>query len=173
MTDAAVKSHAVVYGVLEDDSLVFIPEARAKVLAEVVDAWWSSGTWGQLRRRLERAGTAAEFLDDFDPEDYPDDEEIGEGEKEMATEDGDWPAWPGAEQLRWMPKDVIGLGDAGDSMVSGPAVWFEPKQADDVVVALARHGFVCRRDEAMVAMAAAMDQSGWEDARRLYGRPVP
>ena len=61
----------VVYGVTEDDSLIFIPQSRAKVLAEVVDAWWASETWGELRERLEPMGVAAEFLAPFDyPEAY-------------------------------------------------------------------------------------------------------
>ena len=35
----------VVYGEMTDGSLVFIPEARARALAEVCDAWWHSATW--------------------------------------------------------------------------------------------------------------------------------
>lgn len=80
----------VVYSVTEAGALVFVPLSRAKVLAEVVDAWWSSGTWGEVRERLERAGVAEEFLGRFGyPGGYPDDrEELDEAEKEEATGTG-------------------------------------------------------------------------------------
>jgi len=68
--------------------------------------------------------------------------------------------------MNWMPQDVIDMGDTGVSMVSGPAVWFQPEQEEDVVAALACHGFRCRPDEALVAMASAVGRSGWECARR-------
>ena len=165
----------VVYAETEDGSLVFVPEARARVLAEVVDAWWASGTWGELRERLERAGVADEFLVPFDyPDGYQaDDEEIDEGQKEESTGDGDWPGWPGAEQLNWMPQDVIDMGDTGVSMVSGPAVWFEPDQEARLVAALVQRGFRCRRDDALVGMASAVGRSGWEHARRQYNPDSP
>jgi hypothetical protein len=150
--------HNVVYGEMTDGSLVFIPEARARVLAEVCDAWWHSDTWGELRERLEGQGLASEFLAWFDyPDNYPpDDEELTDDQKHQSIGDGDWPAWPGAEQLQWMPQDVIDMGDTGMSMVSGPALWFEPEQADEVVAALNRHGFTCRRDDALVIAAHSL-----------------
>ena len=91
------------------------------------------------------------------PDGYPpDDDELTEDQKQEYTGAGDWPPWPGAEQLQWMPQDVIDLGDNGLSMVSGPAVWFEPDQAGQVLAALTPHGFSCRRDGTLVVAAHSL-----------------
>ena len=149
----------IVYGVFDyAENLVFIPDTRARDLAEVVDAWWHSSTWGELRERLEQKDLATEFLARFGyPDNYPaDDEPLTDREKEDNTTDGDWPGWPDAEQLHWMPQDVIDMGYSGISMVSGPCVGFEPVQEEDVVAALGRHGLTCRRDDALVRAAYAL-----------------
>lgn len=71
-----------------------------------------------------------------------------------------------------MPQDVIDMGETGTSMVSGPAVWFEPGQEADVVAALARHGFRCRKNEDLVALASAVGRPA-DSLLARYERPDP
>lgn len=148
---------AVVYGEWFE-SLVFIPEKRAKDLAEVVDAWWNSSTWGEFRRRVEARGITEEFLYPFEyPEGFPgDNEPLTDHQKEAYTGDGDWPAWPAAEMLDWVPQEIADMGERGVSMVSGAALFFDPEQEQILVAAFDRHGFRCRRDDDLVAAAHAL-----------------
>jgi hypothetical protein len=140
------------------DNLVFIPEERAKDLAEVVDAWWSSSTWGEFRHRVEARGVAEEFLAVFDyPEGFPgDNEPLTDEQKDEYTGDGDWPAWPAAEMLDWVPQQIANMGESGVSMVSGAALFFDPAQERDLVAAFEQRGFRCRRDDDLVAATNAL-----------------
>jgi hypothetical protein len=91
------------------------------------------------------------------PDDYPpDDEPLTDKQKDEYTADGDWPSWPAAEMLDWVPKDIAQMGDAGVSMVSGPALCFDPAQEQELVAAFRRHGFRCRRDDNLVRSANAL-----------------
>jgi hypothetical protein len=147
----------VVYGEWSE-SLVFIPERRAEDLAEVVDAWRSSSTWGEFRHRVEARGIAEEFLYPFEyPEGFPgDNEPLSDDQKDEYTADGDWPAWPAAEMLDWVPQDIAGMGESGVSMVSGAALSFDPEQERALVAAFEQHGFRCRRDDDLVAATHAL-----------------
>lgn len=155
-SDAAQPDRSLVYGTAESNNLVFIPEQRARDLAEVVDAWWHSATWGEFRRRVEARGLTDTMLAPWEAEGCPpDDELLTKEQKEWYTGDWDWPSWPAAEMLEWMPSDVLDLGEPGVSMTSGPAVWFEPEQAPVLVAALEERGFACRRDDDLVRGAGA------------------
>lgn len=148
----------LVYGE-QAGGLVFIPEQRARQLAAVVDAWWTSSTWGEFRTRVDSFGVADEILAFLGyPEDYPpDDETLTDDQKHQYTQDGDWPPWPAAEMLAWVPKEVAELGQPGVSMSSGPALFFELDQMGELVAALERRGFTCRRDDSLVQAANALN----------------
>jgi len=139
--------------------LVFIREPRARQLAAVVDAWWTSSTWGEFRTRVEAHGPADEMLAYFGyPDDYPpDDEPLTDEQKDSYTQDGDWPAWPAAEMLDWVPREIARMGESGVSMASGVALFFELDQAEELVAAFAEHGFWCRRDDDLVEAAHALN----------------
>ncbi len=132
--------------------LVFIPERRARELATVVDAWQTSSTWGELRTRVEALGLADEVLAYLGyPDDYPPDAEpLTDDEKQGYTREGEWPSWPAAEMLSWVPKEVAELGESGVSMTSGPALFFDPDRSSEIVAAFEKAGFICRRDDDLV-----------------------
>ena len=57
--------------------------------------------------------------------------------------------------LRWMPKEIQErFGDVGTSMVSGDSLLIDPASEIDVVAALEKAGYICRRDDKLVALAS-------------------
>lgn len=66
----------------------------------------------------------------------------------------DWPEWPAQQMLSWMPKAIRErIGNVGVSMVSGPALSFPLQKETEVVSALENAGYICRRDDKLVAAA--------------------
>jgi len=57
--------------------------------------------------------------------------------------------------LRWMPKDIQErFGEVGASMVSGDSLLIDPASEIEVVAALEDSGYVCTRDDKLVALAS-------------------
>ncbi|MGH7609570.1 MAG: hypothetical protein ACREOD_06485 [Candidatus Dormibacteria bacterium] len=151
----------MVYGVEANGNLVFIPEQRARALAGVVEAWWTSTTWGQFRERASALGML-EVLARFEDEEasFGEDEPLTAHQKGEYTADGDWPPWAAAEMLDWVPESVASLGDPGVSIASGPCLWFTPEQEEEVVSAFEAAGFACRRDDYLVNSTCGCDWQG-------------
>jgi hypothetical protein len=67
--------------------------------------------------------------------------------------DGDWPGWPEQEMLSWVPADIQErYGNVRCSVLNGDFLQFSA-DAGVVADALRRHGYQCRRDDALVARA--------------------
>jgi len=73
-------AHDVVYGDL-NGSLVFITRQRARELATIHEALWSSSTWGQVRERMP-ASAYQELVEISGATELPDFEEFYRGERE-------------------------------------------------------------------------------------------
>ena len=146
----------LVYSRLNDDELVLIPEDQALELAEVQEAIRRAATWGELKSLLPRRRWL-QIVQGYDEADepLPADAESFDVDKLPGYADGDWPEWPAQEMLRWMPKEIQErFGDVGASMVSGDSLLIDPASEIDVVAALEKAGYICRRDDKLVALAS-------------------
>lgn len=145
----AAPGQTVIYGFLYGH-LIFALESEALVMADVVDGWWNCNTWGEFRRRVMQAGRT-ELLKVVDEDgSRADDSPITDTEREHYTCDCDWPSGGALGDLGgWMPEEVTDLGEFGESMVTGPGLWFDEDEDLKVraVAALERYGFKCRQDE--------------------------
>jgi hypothetical protein len=147
----------LLYGRLDDFQLVFIPEDRAHDLVKVRDAIENARTWGEFRLLLPERRWR-EIADDYAPveeEPPPADDEPFAADAVPGYIDGDWPEWPAQQMLDWMPQDIQDrFGDVGSSMVSGDSLYIDPASERDVVAALQNAGYVCSRDDKLVARAS-------------------
>jgi hypothetical protein len=119
-----------------DGALVVMPVAEARRLARLNDALADSSTWREFLSRVASDGETTGYLEDqyggelprpddpFDPEDIP------------GFRDGDWPLWPKAEMLYWIPPSVRALGTVKDSLLSGSFLHLDEARRDEVVAAM-------------------------------------
>src|SRR5262245_114249 len=147
----------LVYGVIEaTEQLVFLPLHRARELALLRSALYTSPTWGAFRAALPRTvyaqvrkhlreneATPGKDADPFDPEDI------------WGYCDGDWPGWPAQEMLEWMPlpvREAFGTYEA--SVINGSYLSLDPRQETAIVTALRVEGYYCTRDDTLVRLAS-------------------
>jgi hypothetical protein len=140
----------IVYGVLWDAELLFLPRWWIKDQLSISDAL-SSGTWGEVKAALD-PDTYQDLLDRWsagDGEPGPDEpfdpDEIG------GYRDGDYPTWPAQYMLDWMPDEIRQkFGSVGYSRVSGSALSLEPEDKDAIVQALEKLGYRCVEDQQLI-----------------------
>lgn len=150
-----IASKSLVHGKY-GDYLVFIPEPRARVLAQVWRALLKAKTWSDLKRlaptatyreirRHNRDNLGTSELRADAPFDY----------YEMAgVADGDYPGWPAQEMFKWMPRDIqLDFGNVGSSRLNGECLELDPKDTKAIVQRLKQAGFRCRRNQRLVEQA--------------------
>jgi hypothetical protein len=146
----------LVYGVA-GGGLVFIPEPRARELANTWDALDSCTTWREFRARvpprryealLRQLGYGPRKVDEPPP---PDDEAF-EGRDLPCVADGDYPEWAAQEMLHWVPREILTApySTITPSFLNGPCLMLDPKFEPAIVEAFRAAGFRCTRDEAFV-----------------------
>lgn len=152
-----MKQRSVVVGVLEgaDDEVVMIPEKHAATLAQLHDALSSAETWAEFKRlapkryyeeALERAADSQdEALTPKSPFDPMSISGLG---------DGDWPDWPAQQMLRWVPVEVQAkFGRSASSTLNGAFLSLKAADLAEIMNAMEALGYVCRRDDDLVARA--------------------
>lgn len=128
-----------------NDSLVVIPRGEAQRLAALNDALESSNTWGEFLDAVSVDQVTLDELGDrfdelpardgpFDPNDI-----YGFG-------DGDWPAWPMAKMLEWLPESVRNLGTVERTLMNGEFLQLDESLTDEVIEALAAEGIESYED---------------------------
>src|SRR4051812_42791104 len=99
---------AAVVGLFQD-SVVVVPQAEAQRLATLNDALADASTWGEFLDALDLADARDVVERTFDGT-KPDRDAAFAPEDVAGFADGDWPTWPAAQMLRWLPADVQQLG---------------------------------------------------------------
>jgi len=128
-----------------NDSLVVIPRGEAQRLAVVNDALEDSKTWGEFLDAVSTDRiTLDELADKFD--DLPDRDAPFDPDDIYGFADGDWPAWPMARMLGWLPQSVRALGTLQTTALNGDALEIGEDRLDEVIAALAAEGIDGQED---------------------------
>ncbi len=136
-----------------NDSLVVIPRGEAERLAALNDALESSNTWGEFLDAVSVDRVTLDELSDkfdelpardvpFDPNDI------------CGFADGDWPAWPMAKMLDWLPASVQELGTLQSTVLNGYALKIDEDLVDEVIAALAAEGLEGQEDPGVLVRTA-------------------
>jgi hypothetical protein len=146
----------VIYGEL-DGGLIFLLEPDAEGLVAVRRAIHGSRTWGEFFDALPDAyrSEVRDILADDDIEIRNDD--AFHPDEIPGYPDGDWPQWPAARMLEWMPEEIANeFGEHVGSAITGDSLQIAAHKEEDVVRALNAAGYSCHRDESMIRMVSGV-----------------
>ncbi len=136
-----------------NDSLVIIPRAEAQRLAALNNALENSETWGAFLDAVSADDVTLDELahkfDELPAKDVPFDPEDIHG-----FSDGDWPAWPAAKMLDWLPESVQTLGTLHDTLMNGCFLEFDEELLGAVIAALAAEGIDAQEDDDSLVVRA-------------------
>ena len=154
----------IVYGAPLGD-LVFAREAEAHTLADLHRALAAATTWGALEATVlaEHYEHCVHYRMPGDDEDVdPDADSPPEPAPDAPFDtsqistigDSEFPPNPIDSQPDWMPEDVLALGHLEQAGMIGPD-WmrFDVEDEAAIVAGLERHGYVVRRDDALIGAA--------------------
>lgn len=150
----------LVYGDLAGQ-LVFIPKDTAERLAYLWRALGWADTWGEFLRMLEACPAlldqfAAHWQEccDTDSPAFPPADSPFDPEQIPGHVDGDWPAWPAQDMLRWMPWDLQkAWGRRVASNFNGDFLELDGGDESALVASLTQRGFCCVKDSELVRRA--------------------
>lgn len=151
----------LVYGLYDEDSLVFIPQQRAHELAQLRQAIESAKTWGEFKesvaegdymRAIELIRLANEDDDftpttatPFDPEDIP------------GFADFEWPPFPAQDMLDWVPADIQRKFERPGAYIMNDVLVLSESDVVAIVAAMEAHGYQCIRDDHLVRAASGYE----------------
>ena len=168
-----MEEKSIIYG-KTNLGLLFVPESRAKELAESNKALLTAKTWGEFKALVSKEmyefylvnsafyeGPDEPEDGDYSPYDIP--PETPFTPNDVLTYE-ELPANPEIEMTEWMPEEIqVKYGRkthycAMDMNVpDGEILVLNEKQMDEIVVELGKHGFVCRRDDDLLMAGTTLD----------------
>ena len=149
---------AIVIGTVESDCLevVMIPQDEAESLARLHHAMDTAATWGEFKRLAPREHyeDALSRWRDSNEEEEPAPDQPFDAFDIPGRGDGDWPAWPAQDMLAWVPEEIqTRFGRSQASVLNGPWLSLRGEALDEIVAAMERLGYRCRRDDGLIARA--------------------
>lgn len=159
MTDSQGRE-ALVYGAV-DGNLVFIPRARAEELAAAHRALHTATTWGAFKGLVseEIYEEAVERVADSDDDapTAPESDVPLVPDDIVGYNDGDWPAWPAAEMLEWLPQSIEdAYGHSTFTALRQDFLQLDSGRSDEIIAALVTEGFTVTEDVDLVIAASGM-----------------
>ncbi len=158
--------------------LLFVPESRAKELAESNQALLTAKTWGEFKALVSPemyvfyACNSDHYEGPFDPIFDPEDEDYNFYDippetpftpNDVVTYDV-LPAYPEIEMSEWMPEEIQAKYghktrySAMDMHVpEGEILMLNEKQMDEIAAELEKHGYACRRDDDLLMAGTTLD----------------
>lgn len=154
----------LICGIFADTYVVMADEKTARELAKVWQALDTAKTWAEVREIMPEAyfneiwqliaedvNQGGEPLPDmakaFDPVELP------------GYMDGDWPAWPAASMLDWVPKSIQArYGKTVATRLNGDFLEIAPEHLEAVIQELENLGYHCRRDDELIAKICGQGQ---------------
>lgn len=117
-----------------NESLVFAPADRARLIARMHEAIEGSKTWEEFRRAMPRA-EYSKIVRSFDEEGEPRPKGSDDFDGEMVPgwSDGDYPPWLQQEMSRHIPKTLLQRFGEYETIVMNGNVWLIPPEAADAL----------------------------------------
>jgi hypothetical protein len=150
---------AIVIGTVENDGLevVMIPQEEAESLARLHRALDRAATWGEFKRLAPREhydDAVSRWMESNEEQEQPAPDQPFDAHDIPGRSDGDWPAWPAQDMLAWVPEEVqTRFGRPQASMLNGSWLSLRGEAIEEIIAAMERLGYRCRRDEALIARA--------------------
>ena len=163
----------IVYGIT-NLGLLFVPESRAKKLAESNKALLSAKTWGEFKALVSQEMyefylvNSAHYMGANEPEDgdytpYDIAPETPFTPNDVVTYDA-LPAYPEIEMSEWMPEGIqakfgrkVRYSAMDMNVPEGQILVLEEKQMDEIVAVLEKLGYKCRRDDDLLMAGNTLD----------------
>ena len=159
----------LICGIYADDYVVILEEAKARELEQVWRALDTARTWADVKEimpeayfrnlwetledRAEEGDSLPELSDAFDPVAVP------------GFADGDWPDWPAASMLDWMPATIRQrYGQRAETALNGDFLEIAPEHIVPVMQELSELGYTCVRDDELIARVCGQGQWPAADA---------
>lgn len=163
----------IIYGIAPL-GLLFIPESRAKELAESNQALLSAKTWGEFKQRVSEdlyafylvnssfyQGSANPFPHEIEDYDLPGETPFTPNDVVLVDE---LPAHPEIEMSAWMPVEILQkfsrkIPYYGKDMnvPDGDVLVLDEEKIGEIAAALEELGFTCRRDDKLLIAATTLD----------------
>lgn len=168
-----MQEKTIIYGITVF-GLLFVPESRAKELADGNNALLAAKTWGEFKSLVSKElyefylpnsdyyqGPKEPEDGNFDPYDIP--PEIPFTPNDVVMDDV-LPANPEIEMSEWMPEEIqekfgrkMRYATMDMNVPEGEILVLEEKQMDEIVAALEKLGFVCKRDDDLLMAGTTLD----------------
>lgn len=168
-----MKEKTIIYG-FSPLGLLFIPESRAKELADFYNTLVTAKTWGEFREMVSK-----EIYEFYLPESMhyqgPSDANVEDLEAFYIPDETPFtpndiftfdhlPGHPEIEMAKWIPVDIQEEFGRRFSYIAedmnvpaGEALELDETQLDEIVEALEARGFKCRRDDELILAATTSD----------------
>jgi len=168
-----MKEKTIIYGIT-NLGLLFVPESRAKELAESNNALLTAKTWGEFKSLVSREMyefylvNSAYYEGPIEPEDgdytrFDIASETPFTPNDVVTYDS-LPTYPEIEMSEWMPEEIqakfgrkMGYSAMDMSVPEGDILVLKEKQMDEIVAELKKLGYECRRDDGLLMAATTLD----------------
>ncbi|MDD2523092.1 MAG: hypothetical protein PHW11_09800 [Anaerolineaceae bacterium] len=168
-----MKEKTIIYGIT-NLGLLFVPESRAKELAESNKALLTAKTWGEFKSLVSHEmyefylvnsayyeGPCEPEDGDYAPFDIP--PETPFTPNDVVTYDV-LPAYPEIEMSEWMPEGIqakfgrkVRYSAMDMNVPAGDILVLDERHMDEIVAELVKHGFNCRRDDGLLMAGTTLD----------------
>jgi hypothetical protein len=168
-----MQEKTIIYGIT-NLGLLFVPENKAKELAESNKALLTARTWGEFKSLVSREMYEFYLVNSVyyegpnEPEDgdyalYDIAPETLFTPNDVVTYDA-LPAFPEMEMSEWMPEKIqdkfgrkMGYTAMDMNVPEGDILVLDEKQMDEIVAKLEKLGFECRRDDDLLMAGTTLD----------------
>ena len=168
-----MQEKTIIYGIT-NLGLLFVPESRAKELAESNKALLTAKTWGEFKSLVSQEMyefylvNSAFYGGPDEPEDghyapYDIPSETPFTPNDVVTYDA-LPAYPEIEMSEWMPKEIqakfgrkMSYSAMDINVPDGDILVLDEKQMDEIMAALEKLGYECMRDDDLLMAGTTLD----------------
>ena len=154
----------LVCGVFADAYIVMLEQDKARELEQVWRALDTAKTWGEARDIMPKDYFNVlwhNLSEDSEDEDKPLPAMSDAFDREAVSghADGDWPDWPAADMLDWVPEDIQGrYGQQASTRLNGDFLEIAPEHLEAVMSELSALGYLCVRDDELIARISGQGQ---------------
>lgn len=168
-----MEEKTIIYGIT-GFGLLFVPERRAKELADGNRALLTAKTWGEFKALVSKElyefylPKSSYYEGPYEPEDgdytpYDIAPETPFTPNDVLTYE-ELPANPEIEMTEWMPGEIqeqfgqkMRYAAMDMNVPDGEILVLEEEQMDEIVTELEKHGYACKRDDDLLMAGTTLD----------------